>query len=337
MALLDIRQRTGWLFLTVIVGHIILISTQVNSRRGVPLLEAVTFELFAGVQRVTTGAVTSIESAWQDYFALQQIRRENEQLTAEVERLRVSLQQERALAAQTHTLQQLLDLHSRTALATTGAEIIGGSASPDFRTVTLNKGTRDGLKPDMSVIAPAGVVGRVIMPTLDAAKVQLLIDRNAAAGALDERSRAQGIVVGTGTDRLRMDYVSTSADIKVGDRVVTSGIDGIYPKGFVIGQIESIQKGPDSPTIVVRPAVPFGSIEAVLVVLTPPPPASSVAEPEERPAAATPPPAVDRPAAAKPAAPTTRKPTPEPPPTPDEAAPEPDTDSTTPASGAEAR
>ena len=322
----------------VIVGHIILISAQVNSRHGVPLLEAVTFELFAEVQRVTTGAVTSVESAWQGYFALQQIRRENEQLTAEVERLRVNLQQERALAAQTHTLQQLLDLRSRTALATTGAEVIGGSASPDFRTVTLNKGTRDGLKPDMSVIAPAGVVGRVIMPTLDAAKVQLLIDRNAAAGALDERSRAQGIVVGMGTDRLRMDYVSSSADIKVGDRVVTSGIDGIYPKGFLIGQIESIQKGPDSPTIVIRPAVQFGSIEAVLVVLTPPPPASSVAEPEQRPAAPpTPPPAADRPAVAKPAAPTTRKPTSEPPPTPDEAAPEPDTDTTAPAAGAEAR
>lgn len=330
MALLDIRQRTGWLLLTVIVGHIILISSQVNSRRGVPLLEAVTFELFAEVQRVATGAVTSVESAWQGYFALQRIRRENEQLTAEVERLRVNLQQERALAAQTYTLQQLLDLQSRTQLATTGADIIGGSASPDFRTVTLDKGTRDGLKPDMSVIAPAGVVGRVIMPTLDAAKVQLLIDRNAAAGALDERSRAQGIVVGSGGDRLRMDYVSSSADIKVGDRVVTSGIDGIYPKGFVIGQIESIQKGPDSPTVVIHPAVDFGSIEAVLVVLTPPPPAASVAEPEPAAAAPAPPPP-QGPAAAKPATQSTGKPTPEPPPTPDEAAPEPDTDAAAPA------
>ena len=106
--------------------------------------------------------------------------------------------------------------------------------------MTIDKGTSDGLRPDMAVIAPAGVVGRVIMPTRRASKVQLLIDRNAAAGALVERSRAQGVVVGTGTDRLRMDYVSGTADIKVGDRVVTSGIDGIYPKGFVIGQIESI-------------------------------------------------------------------------------------------------
>ena len=83
----------------------------------------------------------------------------------------------------------------------------------------------------MAVIAPAGVVGRVVVPSARAAKVQLLIDRNAAAGALIERSRAQGVVVGAGDERLRMEYVSELADVVVGDVVVTSGIDGIYPEG----------------------------------------------------------------------------------------------------------
>jgi rod shape-determining protein MreC len=123
----------------------------------------------------------------------------------------------------------------------------------------------------MAVISPSGVVGRIIMPSARASKVQLLIDRNAAAGALVERSRAQGVVEGTGAEVLRMNYVSGVADVKVGDRVVTSGIDGIYPKGFVIGQIESIQRGGgEFSAIVVRPAVDFSSLEAVLVVLSPP-------------------------------------------------------------------
>ena len=95
----------------------------------------------------------------------------------------------------------------------------------------------------MAVIAPAGVVGRIIQPSSRASKVQLLIDRNAAAGAMIERTRAQGVVVGTGGDELRMDYVAGSADVKAGDVVVTSGIDGIYPKGFVIGQIQSVRQG----------------------------------------------------------------------------------------------
>jgi rod shape-determining protein MreC len=122
----------------------------------------------------------------------------------------------------------------------------------------------------MAVIAPSGVVGRVVVPSARAAKVQLLIDRNAAAGALIERSRAQGVVVGEGDAHLRLDYVSEVADIVVGDVVVTSGIDGIYPKGFVIGSVETVEKnGPAYKRITVRPAVDFSAIEEVLVVLTP--------------------------------------------------------------------
>ena len=144
--------------------------------------------------------------------------------------------------------------------------------TPDFRTVTIDKGSLQKLKADMAVIAPAGVVGRVVVTSPGAAKVQLLIDRNAAAGALDERSRAQGVVVGTGDSLLRMDYVSEVADIVIGDSIVTSGIDGIYPKGFVIGRVEVVDKsGGAYKQVLVRPAVDFTSLEDVLVVLTPTP------------------------------------------------------------------
>jgi rod shape-determining protein MreC len=269
----DIRQRTGYLFGAVAVAHIVLISAQVNTQRGVPMLEAVTFGLFAEVQRGATSAIGDARDAWGSYFALQQVRRENEQLRRDIGQLQVRLQQEQAVASQTRTLQELLDLQKQTPLETSAAALIGGGASPEFRTVTIDKGTSAGLKPDMAVIAPAGVVGRIIMPSSRASKVQLLIDRNAAAGALIERSRAQGVVVGTGADRLRMDYVPSAADVTVGDRVVTSGIDGIYPKGFIIGQIESIGRASGQfSDIVIRPAVDFGRLEEVLVVMTPPAP-----------------------------------------------------------------
>jgi rod shape-determining protein MreC len=268
MAVLDIRQRTGWLFMAVVVGHILLISTQVSTRRGVPVLEAITFGVFAEVQRAATSAIASVRDGWENYFALQQTRRENQDLRAEVAQLRVGLQRERALAEQSRTLQKLLDLRMETPLTTTAAYVIAGGASPDFRTVTIDKGTSGGVRPDMAVIAPAGVVGRIILPTPRAAKVQLLIDRDAAAGAVTERSRAQGVVVGTGTS-LRLDHVPGTADIKVGDRVVTSGIEGIYPKGFEIGQIESIERrAGEFSAVIIRPAVDFSSLEAVLVVLT---------------------------------------------------------------------
>jgi rod shape-determining protein MreC len=273
MAIVDIRQRTGYLFLAVIVGHVILISTQVTTKRGVPMLEAVVFGVFSEVQRASNSITVDVRQWWQDYFALQQVRSENTQMKQELAQIRVRLQEERGLAQQAQTLQHLLDLKTSTTLSTTATTVIAGSASPEFRTITIDKGTGDGLRPDMAVIAPAGVVGRIILPSGRASKVQLLIDRNAAAGALIERTRAAGVVIGTGTGQLRMDYVSGSADVKAGDTVVTSGIDGIYPKGFVIGQIESVSRGVgEYGAIVIRPAVDFSALEAVLVVLTPPTP-----------------------------------------------------------------
>jgi rod shape-determining protein MreC len=277
MAILDVRQHTGYLFLAVVVGHIILISAQVNTRRGVPMLEAVTFGVFAEVQRGAGVVIEGAKGGWEGYFALQRVREDNERLRQELGALQVRLQEERALAQQSRGLQNLLELRRRTELSTTGATVIAGPAEPHFRTVTVDKGTSDGLRPDQAVISPAGVVGRIIIPSARASKVQLLIDRNASAGALVERSRAQGVVVGNGGDRLRLDYVSGTADVKAGDLVVTSGIEGIYPKGFVIGQIESVERSGDTfSSIVVAPAVDYSSLEDVLIVLTPPAAADAV-------------------------------------------------------------
>ncbi len=127
----------------------------------------------------------------------------------------------------------------------------------------------------MAVIAPAGC--RRPRRPAECARGQgaAALDRNAAAGALIERTRAQGVVVGGGDERLRLEYVSEVADVVVGDVVVTSGIDGIFPKGFVIGRVASVERtGGMSRRIIVAPAVDFDRLEDVLVVLTPPPDAS---------------------------------------------------------------
>lgn len=286
MALLDIRQRTGWLFGAVVVSHIILISAQVTTKRGVPVLQEVTFGAFAEMQRAATSTLSSVQDGWQNYFALQQIRQENEQLRREVTTLRVSLEQERTVAQETRTLRKLLDLKSVTGFDTAAASVIGSGADPEFRTITIDKGTQEGLRADMAVISPAGVVGRILMPTARAAKVQLIIDRDAAAGVMVERSRVIGIVTGVGSAEdlgfkaglIDLDYVPGSADVKVGDRVVTSGIDGIYPKGLPVGEIQSTEREGGEWKIRVKPAVDFSTLEAVLVVLKAPDPAPEPAD-----------------------------------------------------------
>jgi rod shape-determining protein MreC len=272
MALLDIRQRSGYLFLGVVLGHILLISAQVNSRSGASVLSSVTFGVFAEIQRVVSSGTGGVGRVWSGYVGLRHLKDENDELRKSLADAQIALQQQRALADRARGLEQLLTLRDRSKLQTTAAEIIGGGATPDFRTVTIDKGSGDGLRADMAVIAPAGVVGRVVVSSARSAKVQLLVDRNAAVGAIIERSRAQGIVMGAGDQRLRLDYVSEVFDVIVGDAVVTSGIDGIYPKGYVIGRVESVERsGGAYKQILIRPAVDFSGLEEVLVVMTPVP------------------------------------------------------------------
>jgi rod shape-determining protein MreC len=272
VALPDIRLRAGYLFLALMFAHVILISAQVNSRRGVPVLETVTFGVLSEVQRGTSNGLSIFQRIWNGYVGLRSVRAENDTLKRELADAKVELQQQRALADRSRGLEQLLELRQRSNLTTTAAEVIAAGATPEFRTLTIDKGTQDGLQRDMAIIAPAGVVGRVVVPSTRNAKIQLLIDRNAAAGALIERSRAQGVVIGTGESRLRLEYVSEVADVVVGDTVVTSGIDGIYPKGFVIGSVVSVDKsGGAYRSIAIEPSIDFTSLEQVLVVLTPTP------------------------------------------------------------------
>ena len=271
MALLDLRFRAGYLFLGLMFAYVILISAQINTPRGVPVLEEVIFGGFSETQRAVSGGVSLARRVWGGYIGLRGVRAENEALRKQLAEANVKLQDQRALAGRTVGLERLLELRERAPLFTTGATIVGAGASPEFRTVTINKGTSDGLRRDLAVLAPAGVVGRVVVPSRRNAKVQLLIDRSAAAGALIERSRAQGVVVGTGESRLRLDYVSEVFDVVTGDVVVTSGIDGIYPKGFVIGRVAAVERaGGSYRLITVEPAVDFSTLEDVLVVQTAP-------------------------------------------------------------------
>lgn len=272
MALADLRQRPGVIFASALVLHVVIISTQINAPSGRPVLTAVTFGLVGEIQRVTMSAVDGAREAWGGYVALREVQAENEVLQQQIQTLQVRLQEQRAMAQRADGLRQLLELRDRAGLDTVAAEVIAGAASTAFRTVTIDRGARDGLMADRAVISPAGVVGRVIRPSAGAAMVQLIVDRNAAVGALIERSRVQGVVTGAGTDTLQMDYVADTADVQAGDLVVTSGIDGIYPKGFVVGSVAAVDAGADGfLRIAVRPAVDFSRLEEVLVVLTPPP------------------------------------------------------------------
>ena len=267
------RKRTGWILFAAIMAQVLLVSAQVQTKSGVRAIEAVSFGTFARVQGAASSMVRGVRDVWTSYAALRGAQGENAELKRRMGELELRLQEERALAARTTRLQELLDLKQNVSLPTVAAEVIAGNANPGDRQITINRGSADGVQNSMAVISPRGVVGRVIgHPSARAARVQLIIDHSAAAGALTERTRAGGMVVGAEANPpLRMELVSNLNDVKAGDTVIASGVDGIYPKGYLIGRVEyATQGGGLYQTINVRPAVDFSGLEEVLVVLVPP-------------------------------------------------------------------
>lgn len=267
MALVDVAQRPGWLLAAAVTLHLVLISVQVTTASGQTVFRALVFGTVSEGQRAVALVSGGVRGLWDGYFALRDVRDENAELRARLDALQVQLQAERAVAERAEAYRALLQLRARVPLETTGAEVIAAGVSPEFRTVTIDKGTQDGVSADLAVLAPSGVVGRVVQPGPRAALIQLIIDQTAAAGAIIENTSVQGVVVGIGDGMLRMDYAPSASTVSVGDVVSTSGIDGLYPKGFVIGTVERVTRGDGLyHQITVRPAVDFSRLEAVLVV-----------------------------------------------------------------------
>jgi rod shape-determining protein MreC len=275
--LIDIRRRTTFLFVFVCLCHVLLISAQVQAKSGMPLLEDVAFGAFARVQGGLAGMGDGMSSVWRNYFALRGVAAENAALRAQVSQLQGQLQAESAISAQTHALEEALNLQKTVTQRTLAARVIAGDPSPGALTITIDRGSADGVRADMAVIAPGGVVGRVFrQPTAHASSVQLLIGHSAAAGAIIERIQAGGVAVGLGVGEdppINLNFINKSYEIAVGDTVVTSGQDGIFPAGFLIGKVERVDRGGSTTfkTIAIRPAVNFSHLSVVLVVLDPPP------------------------------------------------------------------
>jgi rod shape-determining protein MreC len=273
------RERPIPLLLVLCLGQVLLISAQVQSQEGVPIIKGVAFGTFARLQHATAAVSDAGRNVWTQYFALSGAARENEDLRRRIVELEAELQLERARSGQTTALEDALGLARTVTAPTLSARVIAGNPAPGSLNVVIDRGSRDGIVADMPVIAVDGVVGRVVgRPSANAAMVQLLVAGNAGAAAMLEGSGAGGFAAGAGTGRpMRLEYVSNLARVAPGERVLTSGLDGVYPQGFLIGTVEDARPGETLyQEIAVRPAVDFSHLEIVLVLLTRPQPAGDI-------------------------------------------------------------
>ncbi len=278
-------RRPLTLLLIVCLGHVLLISSQVQSKSGLPVLEAVTFGTMARVQAAVAGVADAVRSTWSQYFALRGVERENQALRQQVLELEGQLQAERARSAGTRALEEALQMQQEAPVKMLAARVIAGNPAPGSLTVTIDRGSRDGIEPNMAVLAGGGVVGRVIgRPAAHAARVQLLIGRDAGAGAVLETSGQGGFLTGGAGDGLfRLELVSTMTAIAPGEKILSSGQDKLYPRGYLLGSVERVEGEGRTRVIFVRPAVDFSRIEIVNVILALPPDPDAGAPPPAKP------------------------------------------------------
>ena len=270
MARADAGRRARSLLVAVVLGHVLLISAQVATPAGPSVLRTTVVAVVTAFQEASWRAAGAVHSVWDGYAALRGVRDENLRLAEEVTRLRVQLQQVQANAAGADEMRALLGLRPHLQWQTTGADVVAGSLSPDFRAITIDKGVGDGVKPDMPVLNAAGVLGRVAQASARASTVQLIIDRSAAAAVRTSRTRTEGIALGSGDGLLRFEYLSATADLAEGDTVVTAGIDGVYPPDLAVGRIKRVERdGPAYRRVLIEPFADFARLETVLILLTP--------------------------------------------------------------------
>jgi rod shape-determining protein MreC len=190
-------------------------------------------------------------------------------LKNEIKRLQQENLSLREMALANIRLRKLLGFRKSSSLNLVAAEVVGVDSSLYFKSIIIDKGVKHGIKKDLAVISPDGVVGR-ILKTMDSFSVVLLLfDQNFALDAMVQRTRSRGIVEGAGKNLCKMKYVLGSEDIRNGDVVLTSGMEGVFPKGIMIGKIVSVKRGEGSlfQNIIIRPNFDFRKLEEVFVVL----------------------------------------------------------------------
>ena len=247
-----------------------MIASSVGQRSLAALPARAVLDATAPVEAAATRFGDSTRALWRHYIGLVGVQRENERLQGELARLRSEQVRIAELEAENRRLHALLGLKSVLGLNAIGARVIGGDATGLGRTVIIDQGSANGVRAGMAVLSTEGVVGRVITAGSQAARVMLINDYNSALEAIDERSRTRGLVTGTLSGQVALKYVGRSGDVRVGDTLITSGQDGIYPGKLLVGSVANVaREGPGLFLEVrVKPAARLDRLEQVLVVGT---------------------------------------------------------------------
>jgi len=263
------RHRSIFLLGGVVLLQVLLLAVQIKRDSQGRLIRVWTVGAVSPFERAGAHGVSHIRDTWNHYFALQNTSRENEELKRENGALKLQITQLQSKAGEADRLAALLKFRQTNVdVPMISARVIGGSADSASQTIYLDRGERDGIRRNMGVITPDGVVGKVIESYKDTAQVLLLTDKDSGVGAMLVDSRLQGPVGGTGEPLLIMKYIPNDDNVNSGERVVTSGMDRIFPRDLPVGTIAEIKSGNPFKQLRVKPAASLERLEEVFVLLT---------------------------------------------------------------------
>lgn len=236
------RYRVSIFAVIFLTTALLTISSRINNVGRLAFIDWALLEITSPFQKAITYSTDAIGNLIDSYVFLVNLKRENVALRKMVAELRRenNLLMEKAIASE--RLRNLLQFSKEIPRSMLPAQIIGIDPSSWFRTILIDKGTKHGVNRGMAVVSPEGIVGHVLQTSPHYSKVLLITDFNSSVDAIVQRSRAKGLVEGNGDNRCRLKYAERTQDIQPGDRVITSGLGGRYPKGLMIGTISKIQK-----------------------------------------------------------------------------------------------
>jgi rod shape-determining protein MreC len=250
---------------------LLLVLNRGGVRRFDPL-GAVFLEILRPLQLVTTQATGAFGGVWGRYVNLVGVEKENRELRERLRLLEGRHQHDTEVEIENQRLARLLAFQTDVPSQVVTARVIGKDASGIFQSFVLDRGERDGIAAGMAVVSAGGVVGRIAQASPHGSRVLLLSDHNSGVDALVQRTRARGLVEGALNRTCSMKYIKRGDEVGVDDVVVTSGLDGIFPKGILIGRVSAVTRKDFGLFQVaeVAPAVDFSTLEEVLVLTSPP-------------------------------------------------------------------
>ena len=266
------RFKNALVLIAILLAQSIALATQINRTvdgRSVRLVRLWALAMIAPAERLSTSSGHGMRGAWAAYIDLRHVRQQNQDLKKQIDDLRLQRAALAEDALEAQRLRTLLGFRQNYAASTVVAQVIGTSGTDQSRVLTLDKGSRDGLRPDMPVITPTGIVGKLRDVFRDTSQLLLINDPTSGAGVILASTRIHAILRGSPTGRVIINNLTPDSRIKPGETILTSGGDGVYPRGLPVGVIESIATDPEHQPftlITLKPAVNLSQLDEVLIV-----------------------------------------------------------------------